>query len=98
MAIKFRCPHRLWSVPGDKSRNAKAAERRKEYDVPSDAKWVRVEEDFNRDKSQQKKVNGKVVTVKPYEHEIGERFEAEVTCPDCGDTIVVSTDTNPGGN
>lgn len=95
MAIQFRCPHRPWRVPQDKSRDEKAAARRTLYDVPAGTEWTRVEHTFNRDKTQSKKVNGKVVQVKPYEHELGYTFEAEVTCPACGDTILVSTDQDP---
>jgi len=98
MTIMFRCPHRPWRVPGDKGRNEKALARRTLYPVPDGTQWTRVDEQFNRDKVTQRKVNGKVVQYKPYEHEAGVRWEADVTCPDCGDTINISTDQDPGGN
>lgn len=93
--IQFRCPHRPWSVPGDKSRAEKAQARRTLYDVPDDAEWVRVDHDYDPGKTQRRRVNGRLVTVKPYAHELGHRWEAVVTCPDCGDEVSISTDQTP---
>lgn len=93
MAIQFRCPHRAIKtddpkLDGQISRDAKAAMRTKVYEVPAEAKWTRVDDEYSTGKE----------TLPRYAHEIGARWEATVTCPDCGDVITISTDQNPEGN
>lgn len=83
--IKFRCPHRPWKVPADKTRDEKAAARREEFVVPADAEWTRVDDEYSSDKKNHPR----------YAHEVGARWVAEVECPVCGDTIEVSTDQDP---
>lgn len=98
MAIEFRCPHRPWKTDGTEgsmTREAKAQARTKRYVVPANTEWTRVDHDYNPDKTVQRKVLGKVVHEKPYEHEKGYTYEAVVTCPDCHDQILISTDQEP---
>lgn len=64
------------------SRDAKAAARTKVYTVPADTQWVEVPDEGHTDKPR-------------YAHEVGRRWQAQVVCPDCGDTVKVSTDQNP---
>lgn len=85
--IKFRCPHRPWQTSNPKGesykpRDAKAAARTSTYEVPADAEWERIDDSGAIDKPR-------------YAHEVGARWQVEVVCPDCGDTICVSTDQDP---
>lgn len=63
-------------------RDAKATARRSNYVVPADAQWTEVPDEGSTDKAR-------------YAHEIGRRWQTFVKCPDCGDTVKVSTDQNP---
>jgi hypothetical protein len=83
-------------VPQDISRDDKAKARTRLYDAPADTEWERKDHEYDADKTVQRKVLGKVVREKPYEHEKGHTYEAVVTCPDCGDQILISTDQEPG--
>lgn len=91
----FRCPHRPWKENPNVSRADFARLRAKQYPVPTDATWTEKAHDYDPGKSVQRKVLGQKVSVKLYEHETGRYWEALVDCPDCGDTILISTDVDP---
>ena len=85
---KFRCPHRPWKTTGaegDKTRSEKAAARTKLYVVPADTEWREVPEEYSRGKEHDPR----------YANDAPFHWEAEVTCPDCGDTITIKTGTEP---
>ena len=83
--MKFRCPHRPWRNDPSKSRQERAAARRETYDVPADARVERREHEVSKGKEHR------------YADQKDHYFVITVTCPDCGDTIEVFTDTDPKG-
>lgn len=93
--IQFKCPHRPWRERLDMTRQEKADARAVRYDVPDDAVWEKVDHQYSPDKTMQRKVLGKVVHVKPYEHEIGHNWQTVLTCPACDDQILFVTDQDP---
>jgi hypothetical protein len=86
MANQFRCPHRPWKVPQDRSRDVKAAERRKLYDVPEGTEWTEVAEQYSPGKEKHPR----------YAKDAPAHWEAEVKCPDCGDKVRINSGTDPG--
>jgi formamidopyrimidine-DNA glycosylase len=81
--ITFRCPHRPWQHANHMSRQQKAMTHAHQYVVPADTVWTRVDHVIPPDKASL------------YAHEKGYTYEADLVCPECGDTIRFSTDQEP---